>query len=316
MLVASAYYLPSHRPCSPFELSKVKFRCPGPCYRRFVSDESSTSGDSNIDIPDGAEAADTTKVLSLASKGLSILNIVHKNVVKKDEPKKTQQFIPWRAKSTRSSAAWTRTHAMRRLSDWAFEVCDVEGTGRIDKRAFYTGMLLVHLNLAKYAGVAACSPMNRTQVDELFELADQDRTGLLNKQEFTDAIIVSTARITSRILIYWVIILFAIPVLVRRTLTLVLPLVHPRDQSRPVIRHALLTFEWLMRHFVTLACFSVLVPQLFSQIDRYSSRLVKQRKTPKSLWEFYFGKITEDLMSNGQQANETEEKENGDKTKQ
>jgi hypothetical protein len=83
-----------------------------------------------------------------------------------------------------------------------------------------------------------------------------------------------------------------------------------------VIRHALLTFEWLMRHFVTLACFSVLVPQLFSQIDRYSSRLVKQRKTPKSLWEFYFGKITEDLMSNGQQANETEEKENGDKTKQ
>jgi hypothetical protein len=34
------------------------------------------------------------------------------------------------------------------------------------------------------------------------------------------------------------------------------------------------------------------------------------------LWEFYFGKITEDLMSNDQQANETEEKENGDKTKQ
>ena len=205
---------------------------------------------------------------------------------------------------------------MRRLSDWAFEVCDVEGTGRIDKRAFYTGMLLVHLNLAKYAGVAACSPMNRTQVDELFELADQDRTGLLNKQEFTDAIIVSTARITSRILIYWSIILFAIPVLVRRTLTLVLPLVHPSDQSRPLIRHALLTFEWLMRYFVTLACFSVLVPQLFSRIDRYSSRLVKKRKTPKSLWELYIGKITEDLKSNDEQANETAENENGDKTNQ
>ena len=92
VLVASAY-IPSHHPCSPFEHSKVKFRRRVPCYRQFASEESSTPDESNIDIPDGAEGAETTKVLSLASKGLSILKIVHKNVVKKDESKQTRPFI-------------------------------------------------------------------------------------------------------------------------------------------------------------------------------------------------------------------------------
>jgi len=51
---------------------------------------------------------------------------------------------------------WMRTGAFRKLCKWAFDICDSDGTGEIDKTELYAGLLLVHINLAKYAGPAAC----------------------------------------------------------------------------------------------------------------------------------------------------------------
>ena len=50
----------------------------------------------------------------------------------------------------------TRTRAFKRLLKWSFDVCDHDKTGEVGKTELYAGVLLVHLNLAKYCGPAAC----------------------------------------------------------------------------------------------------------------------------------------------------------------
>ena len=44
----------------------------------------------------------------------------------------------------------------KRLSDWAFDVVDVDCSGHIDENELYAGILLIHLQLGQYAGIAAC----------------------------------------------------------------------------------------------------------------------------------------------------------------
>jgi hypothetical protein len=50
----------------------------------------------------------------------------------------------------------TRSRRFHRLVDWAFSVCDSRRKGAIGESELYAGLLLVHLNLAKWAGPAAC----------------------------------------------------------------------------------------------------------------------------------------------------------------
>ena len=50
----------------------------------------------------------------------------------------------------------TRSTRFCKLVDWVFGVCDINKTGQIGKSELYSGLLLVHINLAKYAGPAAC----------------------------------------------------------------------------------------------------------------------------------------------------------------
>ena len=255
---------------------------------------------------------ETTKALTLLAKSWSLFKVIHRKVKEKEAEKQPTAVLmmnekdrPLKNKTSteptpvllsfatsrrkrRHWATWTRSQALRHLSQWAFEVCDADQSGKIDEKAFYAGLLLVHLNLAKYVGVASCFPPNRTQVAELFELADQDQTGLLNKQEFSDAVAVCCARITSRIFIYYTIILMAIPFLVSLAMRLLTPVLHPKifdGTTRPWMGRILAALEWSVKHFVTLAFFSVIVPSVFTRVDERSRRLVKHRKTPKYWWE-------------------------------
>ena len=50
----------------------------------------------------------------------------------------------------------TRSTRFCKLVDYVYNVCDADKTGQIGKSELYAGLLLVHLNLAKYAGPAAC----------------------------------------------------------------------------------------------------------------------------------------------------------------
>jgi hypothetical protein len=50
----------------------------------------------------------------------------------------------------------TRSKPFKAIVKAAFKVCDNDQTGEVGKLELYAGLLWVHLNLAKYAGPAAC----------------------------------------------------------------------------------------------------------------------------------------------------------------
>jgi hypothetical protein len=49
-----------------------------------------------------------------------------------------------------------RTKFFQRMCDWAFTVVDQDGSGNVDEKELYSGLLLIHLKLGSYAGPAAC----------------------------------------------------------------------------------------------------------------------------------------------------------------
>jgi Ca2+-binding EF-hand superfamily protein len=78
----------------------------------------------------------------------------------------------------------TRSSSFKRLCAYVFSICDANSTGSINATELYAGVLLVHLNLAKYAGPAACFPASRQVVDKLFEASDDDKSGGIDAAEF------------------------------------------------------------------------------------------------------------------------------------
>ena len=113
------------------------------------------------------------------------------------------------------SSFWTRTRAFKRLTKWAFGVCDRNQSGEINKTELYAGLVLVHLNLAKYVGPAACFPPSRDVVDRLFDASDDNRSGGIDEEEFNQIMVVLCSEITGRILTYYTILILAVPYLVR-----------------------------------------------------------------------------------------------------
>ena len=83
----------------------------------------------------------------------------------------------------------TRTDAFKKLCNHVFKICDSKGSGTINATELYAGVLLVHLNLAKYAGPAACYPAPRPIVDQLFSACDDDNSGKVDGKEFEDIMV-------------------------------------------------------------------------------------------------------------------------------
>lgn len=83
----------------------------------------------------------------------------------------------------------TRSEAFRKLCKYVFRICDSTHTGSVNSTELYAGVLLVHLNLAKYAGPAACYPANRDAVDKLFMASDDDNSGGVDEAEFMNIMV-------------------------------------------------------------------------------------------------------------------------------
>jgi hypothetical protein len=201
----------------------------------------------------------------------------------------------------------TRIILLQKVASWAFDICSTgpkAATGNsnsstpqesstqqkkkipkrnIDRNAFYTGILLVHLHLSKYVGVAACHPPTRDQIDELFELADQDRSGCLNEAEFTNAVVVACTPITSRIAVYWSL-LAVLPLVVSRSMGWIALLMRAHIHKLPgsFYQKALVVLEWSIEHVFSLLFFSILVPNLFGKIDRATRERARQRSKKRS----------------------------------
>lgn len=114
-------------------------------------------------------------------------------------------------RTTTATTFLTRSKLFQRLTRWAFSVCDVDGTGHVNKDELYAGILLVHLQLAKYTGSAACYPPTRRVIEQLFEASDDDQSGFIDETEFTQIMVICCAQIMSRILVYYGLIILLVP---------------------------------------------------------------------------------------------------------
>mmetsp|Transcript_32742 Transcript_32742/g.47803 ORF Transcript_32742/g.47803 Transcript_32742/m.47803 type:complete len:209 (+) Transcript_32742:317-943(+) len=98
----------------------------------------------------------------------------------------------------------------------AFKRMDKDGSGSVNKEEMYSGLLLLQLNLAKYAGPSACKPPKRKVVDEIFDDMDKDKSGKIEEEEFVDIMVVLCSGIASRITAQIILKLFVIPFLARK----------------------------------------------------------------------------------------------------
>lgn len=64
----------------------------------------------------------------------------------------------------------TRSRAFKSLVKWAFNICDTDKSGTIDKAELYTGVLLVHLKIASKSNgisdITYCFPVASTLKDQ------------------------------------------------------------------------------------------------------------------------------------------------------
>lgn len=106
-----------------------------------------------------------------------------------------------------------RSKTFQSLTKYAFEVCDSNGEGKITRSELYAALLLVHVKLAKFCGPAACSPPSKEVVNQLFDASDDDQSGYIDEQEFTQIAIICCAQIASRIIVYLFALVFVVPYL-------------------------------------------------------------------------------------------------------
>ena len=182
----------------------------------------------------------------------------------------------------------TRSAAFRRLSKWAFTVCDKDGTGQISQSELYAGILLVHVNLAKYAGAAACYPPTRDVCDELFVAADADQSGHIDESEFLEIVQICSVDIAGRIVVYYSILILLVPYIADVAVFVLFQLDDWMDwelkglQENAVVQMVENMISWkeLTDRCVSMTLFFLVIPMLFDHIDRYSKGHAKKSKSP------------------------------------
>lgn len=100
------------------------------------------------------------------------------------------------------------------MCKWAFKTCDTTGTGKLTKGELYTGLLLVYIKIAKYAGPAACYPPSREVVDALFNACDTSMSNDIDEDEFAIIMVLLSSQLTWRILTYYALIITLVPYII------------------------------------------------------------------------------------------------------
>ena len=121
------------------------------------------------------------------------------------------QDVPASAKKKKTGNIWTRSKNFKKLTDWAFKTIDADGSGQVDKKELYTGLLMIHLKLATYAGPAACRPATREYCEKIFDQMDVDKSGELDREEFTEVMQIVCAQVFTRVTIQWTMTLMIVP---------------------------------------------------------------------------------------------------------
>uniref|UniRef100_A0A7S3L406 EF-hand domain-containing protein n=1 Tax=Amphora coffeiformis TaxID=265554 RepID=A0A7S3L406_9STRA len=217
-------------------------------------------------------------------------------VTSPSKPESASSSVPKGASSSLSSywrstsSILTNSAAFARLSRWAFNVCDADETGQINQAELYAGILLVHVNLAKYAGAAACYPPTRAVVDDLFAAADADNSGSIEEAEFLEIVQICSMDIASRIVVYYSILILLVPYLA----DVIVHVLWQFDdwmlggenskvlQENAAVQYLLSFVSWkeMTDRVVSMALFFLVIPMLFDAIDKRSKSRARKTKSP------------------------------------
>eukprot|EP00980_Cylindrotheca_fusiformis_P020463 scaffold7514_cov67-Cylindrotheca_fusiformis.AAC.3 len=136
--------------------------------------------------------------------------------------------------------------------------------GEVSKDQLYSGLLLVHLKLAKFAGAPACYPPAKPTVDTLFDAADHDGSGGIDQEEFSSIMAVSCAQILSRMVMYYLILMLFVPFASTQIVNFL-----PIDEGS--------ILEKLTESIVGFIMFSVAIPVVWNAIDDASRKNLEKK---------------------------------------
>jgi EF hand len=187
----------------------------------------------------------------------------------------------------------TRTRSFQKLTVWAFH------TGQVNGTELYAGILLVHVQLAKYAGPAACYPPSRQVIEQLFRAADDDNSGFIDADEFAQIVVICCAQVASRIFVYCAIFVLLVPYLVDGIVSSASKIDDwlgwdnndNTKSSRAGNESQYVVLQWLgstltsqsskiAERVVGLILFYVLVPVCYNWIDRSSRKAAEITEAP------------------------------------
>jgi len=164
----------------------------------------------------------------------------------------------------------TESKPFQMMVESTFKSMDRTGNGHVSKDELYAGLLLVHLKLAKFAGAAACYPPGKSICDDLFDAADHNQSGGIDKDEFVAIMGVCCAQILSRMMFYYLILLLFVPYF---STSIVDYLWIPNGSY----------LEILLENIVGFAMFYIAVPVVWDFIDDLSrDKLEKKEKVAEN----------------------------------
>lgn len=184
----------------------------------------------------------------------------------------------------------TGTRFFRRLAEKAYGKIRVQSNGEVNIDNFYAAVLLIHLDLAKYAGPSACYPPSHDTVEQLFATGDPDGSGHLNLDEFVDLARICCSQIMSRMLVYYTIMIVLLPVLGHLLVDLILGLSVYLDgivanawlrqvgsriaDAVPILQSKGYPLLYLLLSFG-------IIPALFTAVDNYYRNAAEEREREK-----------------------------------
>lgn len=138
-------------------------------------------------------------------------------IAPKKAPKITKSTKEEQKDDLPTEGGWlSRSKSFHKLTDWAFGLVDQDGSGEVDEKELYSGLLLIHLKLGTMAGPAACKPVTREQVSRVFKKRDADGSGSLDKEEFREVMSVLCGNVFARVAAQWSLTLIVVPLIAKK----------------------------------------------------------------------------------------------------
>jgi len=187
-----------------------------------VSVYSVVSGASELPQPRGRSLMTSMMILELTPDTESDASIctprtpISKCLIPIDDRQATSRSTRSQRRNSFKHTYLTETKYFKNLTEWSFLNMDLNKTGFVDKKDLYSGLLLIHLTLTKYAGIAACKPATCEHVFSVFDDLDVDCLGTLDKRQYQTAMAILSSQILQRVAIQWsTIILLVVPIILQ-----------------------------------------------------------------------------------------------------